>query len=143
MNNELATKTVKELRDLAKEHNIVGRWGMTKEQLVDALSSVRKLRTTADYLEGIKPGTLVAFSRGKENKFVISGKYVMTNDKGKIVVETKLGTQFILNPEEIIWVKTGKRWPKWVYQMFNNKTGGDSDVSENNERGAQPDTGNS
>ena len=141
MNNELATKTVKELRDLAKEQNIVGRWSMTKEELVNALSCVRKSRTAIDYLEDIKPGTLVAFSRGRNKKIVMSGKYVTTNDKGKIIVETKMGTEFVLSPDEIVWVRTGKRWPKWVYQMFNNKMGGDSDVPEG--QGAQLDSGNS
>lgn len=34
---ELKGKTVKELRDLAKEFNITGRWDMTKPQLIEAI----------------------------------------------------------------------------------------------------------
>lgn len=129
MNNELATKTVKELRDLAKEHNIVGRWGMTKEELVNALCNVQKLRTTEDYLNDISPGTLVAFTRGKKKDIAMSGKFVERTAAGKLIVETKIGTQFTLSHDDILWVKTGGRWPKWVYQKFNKGSGGDENES--------------
>ena len=49
----------------------------------------------------------------------MSGKLI--DRKGdKVIVESKLGTQYELTPECIIWVKTGKRWPKWVFSLFNN-----------------------
>lgn len=38
LREELSTKTVPELRDLAKELGIAGRWEMTKAQLIDAIS---------------------------------------------------------------------------------------------------------
>ena len=35
---DLTKKTVKELRDIAKDLNIVGRWDMTKDELVKAIT---------------------------------------------------------------------------------------------------------
>ena len=142
----LKTKTVKELRDIAKEKNITGRWEMSKEELIEAISncdlsddmitfendciikeddtiqsegSQKVTKTTQDYLNDIQAGTLVAFQRSKEKGVAMSGKYIGT-ERGKVVVESKKGTRYNLNPENIIWVKTGTRWPKWVFSLFNN-----------------------
>lgn len=123
MKKELAKMTVKELRELAKERNVVGRWNMSKDELIVALST-KATRTTEDYLKNIEPGTLVAFQR-KEG--AISGKFV-SFENGKIIVETKKGTAFKLNPEKILWVKTGDRWPKWVFTLFNNQERGEVDA---------------
>ena len=41
--NELSTKTVKELRDVAKGLNIKGRWDMTKQELIEAINKVADL----------------------------------------------------------------------------------------------------
>ena len=49
----------------------------------------------------------------------MSGKFVGV-EHGKIIVESKKGTRYNLNPDNIIWVKTGTRWPKWVFSLFNN-----------------------
>ena len=48
----------------------------------------------------------------------MSGKLVSI-EKGKVKVESKKGTLFKLNIENIIWVKTGDRWPRWVFALFN------------------------
>lgn len=123
---DLQSKTVKELRDLAKEMNISGRWDMTKQQLIEAIENASMkqdevpTKTTADYLSNIEPGTLVAFKRNNNKELAMSGKFISFID-GKAVVETKKGTQFRVKPENIIWVKTGARWPKWVFSLFNKK----------------------
>lgn len=138
--NELKNKTVKELRELAKEHNITGRWDMTKAQLIEALSVVSTpeendfknedipfetdcviKKTTSDYLAEIKVGTLVAFKRNKDKNLAMSGKFQEFKN-GKVYVLSKRGTVFEINPENIIWVKTGTRWPKWVYALFNSES---------------------
>ena len=42
----LQNKTCKELRELAKDMNISGRWDMTKEQLIDAILGAEVVQTT-------------------------------------------------------------------------------------------------
>lgn len=140
---ELSSMTCKELRDIAKDIGIKGRWDMNKQELIDAINTSiltddditletdcvikgenenqsegsQKVKTATDYLDGIKPGTLVAFKRNKNKELAMSGKFV-SFENGKVIVESKQGTMFRLNPECIIWVKTGARWPKWVFSLF-------------------------
>ena len=152
----LQNKTCKELRELAKERNISGRWDMTKSQLIDAILRVEVVKNTEknestkdenkvdnqaknvevenkvekesanikidteqkmSYIENIEIGTLVAFrlSNGK----VKSAKVTRKSTKNrKLKLETDYGAEYIVSFDDIIWVRTGKRWPKGVYKLL-------------------------
>lgn len=144
--SDLSNKTCKELREIAKGCAIKGRWDMTKDELIKAIQDVYSLsddsitfesdciikeedstqhrgsqkatKTTLDYLSTVEPGTLVAFTRNSAKRIAMSGKLVSI-ENGKVKVESKKGTLFKLNIENIIWVKTGDRWPRWVFALFN------------------------
>lgn len=145
---DLATKTVKELREIAKGLNIKGRWDMTKEQLINEIEGIRwseaeivfetdcvipkntktnpeglheVTKTTLEYLNNAEVGTLVAFKRNSSKDIAMSGKFI-SFDGSKVTIESKRGTMFKVSPENIIWVKTGTRWPKWVFALFNKET---------------------
>lgn len=124
MYENLATKTVKELRTIAGELGITGRWDMKKSELIEAIEMMQdapqQTKSTYDYLAEAEKGTLVAFTRGNNKDIAMSGKF-MGMDGNKVLVESKLGTVFKLNPENIIWVKTGTRWPRWVFSLFSKK----------------------
>ena len=69
------------------------------------------------YVENASLGTLVAFklSSGKAK----SAKIVNRNrKKEKLKVETNYGAEYIISYDDIIWVKTGKRWPRGVYNLL-------------------------
>lgn len=156
----LQKKTCKELRELAKELNISGRWDMTKDQLKDQLidailgaevventnesesakdeckvdnqenvveveDKVEKESANVDvdmaqkmpYIENIEIGTLVAFrlSNGK----VKSAKVTRKSTKNrKLKFETNYGAEYIVSFDDIVWVRTGKRWPCGVYKLL-------------------------
>lgn len=152
----LQSKTCKELRELAKERNISGRWDMTKPQLIEAIlgtevvgepvknesvkdevkvdnleesgvdveakekesaSTEIDMQQKLQYVENIAIGTIVAFrlSNGK----VKSAKVVKKSTKNrKLKLETDYGAEYIVNYEDIVWVRTGKRWPKGVYKLL-------------------------
>lgn len=155
----LEKKTCKELRELAKERNISGRWEMTKCELVDAILEAEELSITKkpnkkksakdenkvdnqtnnieaedkdekksanveidmtqkmSYIENIEIGTLVAFrlSTGK----VKSAKVMRKSTKNrKLKLETDYGAEYIVSFDDIVWVRTGKRWPKGVYRLL-------------------------
>lgn len=153
----LQNKTCKELRELAKDMNISGRWDMTKDQLIDAILGAEVLEKndeseiakdeckidnhenenveaenkveneSADikinmeqkmhYIENIDIGTIVAFrlSNGK----VKSAKVVKKSTKNrKLKLETDYGAEYIISYEDVIWVRTGKRWPRGVYKLL-------------------------
>ncbi len=149
----MESKTVKELREIAKELNITGRWNMTKAQLIEAIEMEqvsqnltdediefetdciihddnanhseghqKVSKTTDEYIKSIKEGTLVAFKRNKNKEIAMSGKFVgFDENEKKVLIESKKGTLFKVNRENILWVKTGSRWPKWVFLLFNHE----------------------
>lgn len=152
----LQKKTCKELRELAKESNISGRWDMTKDQLIDAILGAEVVENTNEsesakdeckvdnqenvvevedkvekesanvdvdmaqkmpYIENIEIGTLVAFrlSNGK----VKSAKVTRKSTKNrKLKLETDYGAEYIVSFDDIVWVRTGKRWPRGVYKLL-------------------------
>ena len=151
----LQNKTCKELRELAKDMNISGRWDMTKDQLIDAILGAEVLKKNDEsesakdeckidnqeiveaenkdenksanvkinmeqkmhYIENVDIGTIVAFklSNGK----VKSAKVARKSTKNrKLKLETDYGAEYIVSYDDIIWVRTGKRWPRGVYKLL-------------------------
>lgn len=163
----LEAKTKKELRVIATELEITGRWDMTKPQLIDAIlraksaeNSERKeeaeviqqsakdeckvdnheradveaedkvenesagvkvnMEQKMSYIENIDIGTIVAFrlSNGK----VKSAKVTRKSTKNrKLKLETDYGAEYIISYEDIVWVRTGKRWPRGVYKLLKGQ----------------------
>ena len=69
------------------------------------------------YLENIECGTIVAF-RTHEDK-VISAKVIKkSTPRKKLMLETSYGQQYTADWDDVVWVKTGKRWPRGIYNMF-------------------------
>ena len=158
----LEAKTRKELRVIATELQITGRWEMNKEQLIDAILRAESaeageeknvvdenLQSAKDeckidnheyvevedkvenesagvkinmeqkmsYIENIDIGAIVAFrlSNGK----VKSAKVTRKSTKNrKLKLETDYGAEYIVPYESVIWVRTGKRWPRGVYNLL-------------------------
>lgn len=157
----LRGKLIKELRELAKELKIIGRWDMTKEQLIDAIlraetTEVGKetnnmsakdeckidnhnqcveagcqqgkvenepanteinMRAKEPYIEQAPIGALVAFklSNGKVKSAKVTNK---SNKNRKLKLETEYGAVYIVSYEDVIWVRTGLRWPSGVYKLL-------------------------
>lgn len=79
------------------------------------------------YIENIEIGTIVAFklSNGK----VKSAKVVKKSTKNrKLKLETDYGAEYIVSYESVIWVRTGKRWPKGVYNLLKGTVCSDEGV---------------
>ena len=77
----------------------------------------QKQQKKRSYIENVKIGTLVAFNSytGK----VKSAKVIKRSTKNrKLKVVTKYGAEFIISYDDVIWVRTNKRWPKGVYQLL-------------------------
>ena len=164
----LEAKTKKELRVIATELEITGRWDMTKAQLIDAILGAKSVEVSKQenvenvtsqsandeckvdnhecenveaeekvenesagvakvnmeqkmsYIENIDIGTIVAFrlSNGK----VKSAKVTRKSTKNrKLKLETDYGAEYIVSFNDIIWVRTGKRWPRGVYKLLKGQ----------------------
>ncbi len=81
------------------------------------LSEEEKLKKKYSYIEGANIGTLVAFK--SDTGKVKSAMIVKRSTKNrKFKLETRYGAQFIVSFDDIVWVRTNKRWPKGVYQLL-------------------------
>ena len=143
----LQSKNCKELREIAKGLKIQGRWDMTKEELITNImaasengksdvdeindqSAVDECKTDDQvhinmeqkmrYIENVELGTIVAFRLA--NGRVKSAKVVKKSTKSrKLKLETNYNAEYIVSYDDIIWVRTGKRWPKGVYELLKGK----------------------
>lgn len=127
---ELNAKTRDELRAIAKEHEIAGRGKMTKAQLVDAIFEVinkdaqkckdevqAKADAKIDYVKTAEKGTIMAFKL--PNGKVKSAKMIERSLKReKLKMETAYGRQYVIDFSDVIWVKTGDRWPNGVLSLL-------------------------
>lgn len=69
------------------------------------------------YIEDADAGTLVAFKL--PNGKVKSAKIVKKSSKSRrLMLETAYGAQHIVSYDDIVWVRTGKRWPSGVYRQL-------------------------
>ena len=71
------------------------------------------------YLEKLQTGMVISFNVSP-NK-MLSGKVIQINDN-YIEVETRKGTKFKVEKQDITWVKTGQRWPKGIYLKLKSNT---------------------
>ena len=143
----LQSKNCKELREIAKGLKIQGRWDMTKEELITNImaasengksdvdeindqSAIDECKTDDQvhinmeqkmrYIENVELGTIVAFRLA--NGRVKSAKVVKKSTKSrKLKLETNYNAEYIVSYDDIIWVRTGKRWPKGVYELLKGK----------------------
>ena len=67
-------------------------------------------------------GTLVAFidDSGKARTAKVKNK---STKNRKLKLETEYGAEYIVDYRSILWVRTGKRWPKGVYNLLKGKSG--------------------
>lgn len=87
----------------------------TAEEL--AAEEERRKENKLKYIENAKVGTIVAFKTetGKTISAMILKK---STKRRKFKLVTKYGAEFIIGWDEVIWVRTNKRWPKGVYLLF-------------------------
>lgn len=140
--DNLSSKTVKELLVIAKEYQIVGRHDMKKQQLIDAIvkvaaevAEIEKAlgktdasvvnKTHDDYIKNLKAGDTIAFQfYSPFGKKITRSAKVIDPHPGEVglTVQDKIGNKYFVYRSKILWVKTGKRWPKYIYSMFKGKT---------------------
>lgn len=115
---DLETMKMSELKEIAKGLNVIGRHEMKKATLVDAIIAKQPAPVEdnrgnrTEYVDNIRIGVLVAFRIG--DKKALSGKVEEIHGFG-FVVKTKNGIRFNVRKNNIMWVKTGDRWPRGVY----------------------------
>ena len=93
------------------------------------IKEAEKKESKEAYLEGAPLGTLIAFKvpdtaiiRPGEKK-VKSAKIVGRNvSKKKLRLQTEYDAFYIVPFENVLWVKTGSRWPRSIYNLLKGVT---------------------
>lgn len=132
---ELENKTVAELTDICKENGLTyykGKKKLTKVEMIekilvsndiqeDILKTIQESaeETTrsgkSSYVETVQLGTLVAFMEPETGK-LNTAKVVAKNSKNRMLkLMTQYDAEFIVSYDNIVWVKTGVRWPRGIY----------------------------
>jgi hypothetical protein len=101
--------------------------------------SSRNSKTKNDYIRNAEEGLIVAFRLNFENKTglkltkVISGKIVENNQDDEIyIIETRNGLKYGVPYAAVLWVKTGGRWPKGIYEEMKQ---GSVEIEDEEHRG--------
>lgn len=68
-----------------------------------------------------KIGELIAFRDPDSGKLNTAKLTNRNKTKRLIKCETKYGREFLISFDDIAWVKTGKRWPKGIYNELKGK----------------------
>jgi hypothetical protein len=73
------------------------------------------------YLNNLKLGTLIAFREysGRLNTAAVQN---VSYKRKQIKLITQYQKEFIINFDDVVWIRTGKRWPKFV---MNELKGGE------------------
>lgn len=88
-----------------------------KTEEENTAEEAERLERKKKYVEQANIGTIIAFKlpSGK----VISAAITRKSTKSrKFMVETKYGVEYKISFDDVLWVRTNKRWPKGIYLLF-------------------------
>jgi hypothetical protein len=87
------------------------------EAVNDNDNEVEHANKHLEYIENAEVGTIVAFKVGDKVK---SAKIInRSSARRKLKLETAYGRIYVVDYDDIIWVKTSSRWPRGVYELFS------------------------
>lgn len=116
VSDEKTEQVEQPVEETKKQSKVVSEVKKLKEKKQE-LTEEERMQKKLGYIEGAKVGTLVAFKT--DNGKVKSAMIVKRSTKNrKFKLETKYGATFIVSFDDVIWVRTNKRWPKGVYQLL-------------------------
>lgn len=114
---ELESKSTEDLLSIINDAGIAYSRSYTREDLIEILKTLPEDDDTKSYVNEAEVGMLVAFRTDKMK--VKSAKIVKKSSKDKkLLLETKYGAQFLVDYDDVIWVNTTGRWPRWVFKLM-------------------------
>lgn len=89
-----------------------------KDNVVENVSDnhkVYKVNNKDKYIESIQIGVIVAFREPETNKLNTAKVIKKSTKNRKLKLQTQYGAEFIIPYESVVWVKTGTRFPRGIY----------------------------
>lgn len=109
--------TTKSAGDKNEIGNPAGEAVVNGKEAATGYKPVINMERKMPYIESAQVGTLVAFRLA--NGRVKSAKIVKKSTKNRrFMLETEYGAQYIVSYDDIVWVRTTKRWPLGVYKLL-------------------------
>lgn len=111
--SEMVEAILKEQEPMAEEP-------VVESEIEESVSAVVKGKETANtdegkqrYFDNLKIGTLVAFREpnGKLNTAAVQN---VSYKRKQLKLITQYQKEFIVSFEDVVWIRTSKRWPKFV-----------------------------
>ena len=78
---------------------------------------LKRLERKKWYVENAKIGSIVAF-RLPGGKVISAAIVKKSTSRRMFKVETKYGAEYRISFDDVLWVRTNKRWPKGIYLLF-------------------------
>ena len=138
MSKELQVYTQRELAKMATKLGIKGAHDMRKADVIGEIEKINKAvmrknkicesdsecavqddESKLKYIETVAIGTIVAFKVPDGDGKVKSAKIEKRSvSRRKLQLVTQYGARFVVSFEDVLWVKTGSRWPKGVFELL-------------------------
>lgn len=125
---ELGKKKVRELMKLATSLGIKGAWSMKKDDLIDQISGLKSDDDKNGRIQNAPIGTIVAFKAPGGRIRSAKIKLRSTTNR-RLLVCTEYDAEYNISYDDVIWVKSGKRWPKGVYNLLKGRAADGKQIS--------------
>ena len=125
---ELGKKKVRELMKLATSLGIKGAWNMKKDDLINQISKLESDGDKNDRIQNAPIGTIVAF-KAPGGRIRSAKIKLRSTTKRRLLVCTEYDAEYNISYDDVIWVKSGKRWPKGVYNLLKGRAADGKQIS--------------
>lgn len=125
---ELGKKKVRELMKLATSLGIKGAWSMKKDDLINQISGLKSDDDKNDRIQNAPIGTIVAF-KAPGGRIRSAKIKLRSTAKKRLLVCTEYDAEYNISYDDVIWVKSGKRWPKGVYNLLKGRAADGKQIS--------------
>lgn len=125
---ELRRKKVRELMKLATSLGIKGAWRMKKDDLINQISESESGDDKNDRIQNAPIGTIVAF-KAPGGRIRSAKIKLRSTANRRLLVCTEYDAEYNISYDDVIWVKSGKRWPKGVYNLLKGRAADGKQIS--------------
>lgn len=117
-NIEVPNEKVEQVQSEVKESKVVSEVKKLNEKKV--LTEEERAAKKKKYIEDAQVGTLVAFrtDTGRVKSAMIKKR---STSKRRFLLETNYGAKYKVSFDDILWVRTNKRWPKGIFQLLRGE----------------------
>ena len=125
---ELGKKKARELMKLATSLGIKGAWNMKKDDLINQISGLESDNDKNDRIQNASIGTIVAF-KAPGGRIRSAKIKLRSTANRRLLVCTEYNAEYNISYDDVIWVKSGKRWPKGVYNLLKGRAADGKQIS--------------